>query len=153
MTDQPAWRAAAQAANARRIDMLVVHCSATREGQKFTAADIRGWHKKQGWADIGYHFVVLLDGTIEVGRPIGKTGAHVAGHNSQTVGICYIGGVAADGKTPKDTRTIPQKASLLQLLGELKKRYPRAGIQGHRDFPRVAKACPSFDAKREYQAL
>ncbi|MCC2978819.1 N-acetylmuramoyl-L-alanine amidase [Sphingomonas sp. IC4-52] len=102
---------------------------------------------------MGYHFVVLLDGTIERGRPIGTVGAHVAGHNSTTIGICYIGGVAADGRAPKDTRTPAQKAALLQLLGELKRRYPKADVRGHRDFPKVAKACPSFDAKREYAGL
>lgn len=153
MTTEPAWLAAARAANARAITSLVVHCSATREGQHFDAGDIRSWHKKQGWSDIGYHFVVLLDGTIERGRPIGTIGAHVAGHNATTIGICYIGGVAADGKTPKDTRTIAQKAALLQILGELKRRYAKADVRGHRDFPKVAKACPSFDAKREYAAL
>lgn len=153
MASELAWLLAARAANARRITSLVVHCSATREGQHFDAADIRGWHKKQGWSDIGYHFVVLLDGTIEHGRPIGTAGAHVAGHNSTTIGICYIGGVAKDGKTPKDTRTIAQKAALLQILGELKRRYPAADVRGHRDFPKVAKACPSFDALREYATL
>lgn len=153
MASVPAWLAAARGANTRAITSLVVHCSATREGQHFDAADIRDWHKRQGWSDIGYHFVVLLDGTIEPGRPIGKIGAHVAGHNATTIGICYIGGVAADGKTPKDTRTVAQKAALLQILGELKQRYPAADVRGHRDFPKVAKACPSFDARREYAAL
>lgn len=149
----PAWKAAAAAPCSRKITDLVVHCAATPAGKPFFAADIRRWHKAQGWSDIGYHFVVDLDGVIEVGRAIGTAGAHVAGHNSTTIGICYVGGVAADGKTPADTRTPAQKAALLELLKTLKARFPRAGIRGHRDFPGVAKACPSFDAKREYAGL
>lgn len=150
----PAWLTAARAPIARAITSIAVHCAATPEGKRFTAADIRSWHKAEGWSDIGYHFVILLDGTIEVGRPLAIAGAHVAGYNARSVGICYIGGVSADGKqTPKDTRTPAQKAALLQLLGELKARWPAAEIKGHRDYLNVAKACPSFDARREYADL
>lgn len=149
----PAWRTAAAAAITRGISQLVIHCSATPAGKPFFAADIRRWHKAQGWADIGYHFVIGLDGVIEVGRPLRQAGAHVAGFNAHSIGICYVGGVAADGKTPVDTRTPAQKAALLELLGVLKARFPKAQILGHRDFPKVAKACPSFDAKREYAGL
>ena len=130
-----------------RVDYLVVHCSATREGQHFTAKDIDQWHRKQGWRSIGYHYVILLDGTVQKGRPDDQPGAHVQGYNSNSLGIVYIGGVAADGKTPKDTRTPAQKAALEKLLRELKAKHPNAVIQGHRDFPRVAKACPSFGVK------
>lgn len=130
---------------------IVVHCSATPEGREHDAADIDAWHRRLGWAGIGYHYVVKLDGTIEEGRPREAVGSHVAGHNSASIGICYIGGVDRNGK-PKDTRTPEQKAALLQLLRHLKAVYRAQNpvIQGHRDFPRVAKACPSFDAKREY---
>jgi len=149
----PAWRAAAAVAVHRGITHLVVHCAATPAGKIFHAADIRSWHLRQGWADIGYHFVIDLDGTIEVGRPLDRAGAHVTGFNAHSIGICYIGGVSADGKTPTDTRTPAQKAALIELLRALKGRWPQALILGHRDFPRVAKACPSFDAKREYVDL
>lgn len=130
----------------RKIDTLVIHCSATPEGKVFTADDIRRWHKAKGWADIGYHHVIRLDGTVEKGRPELVPGAHVSGHNLSTIGICYIGGVAKDGKTAKDTRTEPQKAAMRKLVDQLLERYPDAKVCGHRDFPGVAKACPSFDA-------
>ncbi len=147
------WRAAALAPISRAITSIAVHCTATREGQSFKAADIRSWHKAQGWQDIGYHFVVALDGSIEIGRPKAIPGAHVAGYNGNSVGIVYVGGVASDGKTPKDTRTPAQKAAMLDLLRTLRQAHPAALIKGHRDYPKVAKACPSFDAKTEYAGL
>lgn len=146
----PTWRSLAAALNPRTITKIVVHCTATREGQAFGASDIDAWHRQRGWTGIGYHFVVKLDGTIEAGRPIAKIGAHVAGFNTNSIGIVYVGGVASDGKTPKDTRTPAQKAALHDLIDVLKLRYPRAEVLGHRDFPGVAKACPSFDARAEY---
>lgn len=136
----------------RTINEIIVHCSATPEGQNVTAADIRRWHTVgNGWSDIGYHFVVRLDGTVEPGRPLAQTGAHCRGHNARSVGICYVGGLAADGRTPKDTRTPAQRAALLTLLKELKQQFPGAAIHGHRDF--ATKACPSFDATAEYAGL
>lgn len=136
----------------RKINEIIVHCSATAEGKDFTAADIKRWHVQGNeWADIGYHYVVRLDGTVELGRPVEKVGAHCKGHNSCSIGVCYVGGVDTDGKTPKDTRTQAQKASLLRLLRELKQKHPNASIHGHRDF--AAKACPSFDATQEYGSL
>ncbi|PZT91980.1 N-acetylmuramoyl-L-alanine amidase [Sphingomonas sp.] len=152
-TATPAWRAAASAPIARAITSIAVHCTATREGQPFHVADVRAWHKAQGWNDIGYHFLVALDGTIEIGRPKAQVGAHVAGHNAKSIGIVYVGGVAKDGRTPKDSRTPEQKAAMVDLLRVLKAAHPGAVIQGHRDYPKVAKACPSFDAKREYATL
>ncbi len=149
-----AWLTAARVPVKRAITSIAIHCAATPEGKPFFAADIRSWHKRQGWSDIGYHFVIDLDGTIEVGRPLALAGAHVQGHNARSIGICYVGGVAADGKqTPKDTRTPAQKAALLMLLRELTGRFPGAEIKGHRDYPNVAKACPSFDARAEYKAM
>lgn len=147
------WAAAASRKPARNITSIAVHCTATPEGRHHTAADIRKWHLAQGWADIGYHFVVQLDGTVEIGRPLDVAGSHVAGHNSNSIGVVYVGGVAADAKTPKDTRTPEQKASLLTLLRTLKSANPAAVIQGHHDYPNVAKACPSFDARAEYASL
>ncbi len=135
----------------RQINEIIVHCAATREGRDFTVEDITRWHKARGFATIGYHYVIYRDGSIHEGRPLEQIGAHCVGHNKHSIGICYIGGCASDGKTPKDTRTPEQKEALLALLRRLKARFPNATIYGHRDF--AAKACPSFDAFREYRQL
>ena len=130
----------------RQIIGLVVHCSATPEGKLFTAADIDRWHREKGWEGIGYHYVIGLTGKVEPGRPLDKAGAHVSGHNAKTIGICLIGGVDAAGK-PKDTFTAEQRTALAILLRELRGMYPNTTIRGHRDYPGVAKACPSFDVR------
>ena len=135
----------------RRINEIIVHCTATPEGRDYTVADIRQMHKAQGWVDIGYHYLVYRDGSIHEGRNVDMVGAHCQGHNAQSIGVCYVGGVARDGKTPKDTRTQAQKDALVHLLMQLVCLYPDATIRGHRDF--AAKACPSFDATREYKNL
>ncbi len=127
---------------ARPIKELIWHCSATREGQNFTVEDIRSWHKQRGWSDIGYHYVVYRDGRIMAGRPVGQIGAHVEGHNTGTIGCCYIGGVNADNTKPKDTRTPEQRASMLWLTEQLVKKFPIHKITGHNQY--AAKACPSF---------
>ena len=137
----------------RAISKIIVHCSATQEGRDLEAAEINRWHLKRGWNGIGYHYVVLLDGTIEYGRSIYKQGAHVKGENEGSIGICYIGGVEAErgsnGKwIAKDTRTPEQKESLLLLLKTLKKMHTSATIHGHNEF--AAKSCPCFDANKEY---
>lgn len=136
--------------SARRIDEIIVHCSATREGKDFTSADIRRWHLQRGFNDIGYHFVVRLDGTVEPGRDINRVGAHCLNHNSRSIGVCYIGGLDRAGR-PTDTRTSAQRSSLVGLLHKLRNNHPRARIRGHRDF--AAKACPCFDATAEYATL
>lgn len=137
--------------NMRKINEIIVHCTATAEGKDFKAADIDRWHKAKGWDGIGYHYVVDLDGKVEPGRPEGKVGAHCQKHNTNSIGVVYVGGLASDGKTPKDTRTTKQKLALVKLLTELKRKYPGATIHGHRDF--AAKACPSFDATKEYKDI
>lgn len=129
----------------RRIDKIIVHCTATREGKAVMAADIRSWHLRQGWSDIGYHYVIDIDGLIEPGRSLDLVGAHCSGQNTGSIGIVYVGGLAADGKTPKDTRTEAQKLSLRTMIDILKAFYPRAVVYGHRDFAK--KDCPCFDAK------
>lgn len=131
----------------RKIDLIVVHCSATPAGRPHTAADIDRWHRERGFDGIGYHFVVRLDGTIEPGRPIEKTGAHCLGKNANSLGVCYIGGLDAAGH-PADTRTLAQRAALRRLLRDLRQRFPKAEIFGHNRF--AAKACPCFDAHKEY---
>lgn len=136
----------------RKINNLVIHCSATKEGQDFHAADIDKWHKAQGWQCIGYHYVIDLDGTIEKGRDESVAGAHVSGHNSDSIGICYIGGLDKNGKS-KDTRTEKQKDSIIRLLFQLLCKYPEADILGHRDFPNVKKDCPCFEVRKDYDPL
>ena len=135
----------------RRINEIIVHCTATPEGRDYTVADIRQMHKAQGWVDIGYHYLIYRDGSIHEGRNVDLIGAHCQGHNAQSIGVCYVGGVARDGKTPKDTRTQAQKDALIHLLMQLVCLSPDATIRGHRDF--AANACPSFDATKEYKNL
>ena len=134
----------------RTIKEIIIHCSATPEGKPFTVQDITAWHKSRGFRTIGYHFVIYLDGSIHNGRPLQEVGAHCKGHNAQSIGICYIGGCAHNGITPKDTRTAEQSHALHNLLKELKAKFPDATIHGHREF--ANKACPSFDVS-EYADL
>jgi N-acetylmuramoyl-L-alanine amidase len=129
-----------------KTDYIAIHCSATSEKQNIGAADIDKWHRKQGWQAIGYHYVIRRDGTVEQGRDEKVVGAHVQGFNEVSVGICMAGGVDAnDVNKAKNNFTEAQFESLKKLLVDLKSRYPKAKIQGHRDFPNVKKACPSFD--------
>jgi N-acetylmuramoyl-L-alanine amidase len=137
--------------SSRRINEIIVHCSATREGRDYTVADITKWHKQRGFNDIGYHYVIYRDGSIHNGRDVNLVGAHCTNHNAHSIGVCYIGGCKTDGTSPKDTRTDAQKAALLSLLKDLRKKYPFAKIHGHRDF--ANKACPSFDATNEYKNI
>tara|TARA_R110000772_G_scaffold235704_1_gene347367 strand:- start:489 stop:911 length:423 start_codon:yes stop_codon:yes gene_type:complete len=133
----------------RKINKIIIHCSATPEGREVSVDTIREWHvKERGWSDIGYHFVISLDGEIQEGRPIERTGAHTKGNNFDSIGICYIGGVDNNLK-PLDTRTDKQKESLEELLCYLKTLYGSSKIYGHMDFSN--KECPSFDAKNEYE--
>ncbi len=131
----------------RKINKIIIHCSATKEGEDISAATIDRWHRDRGWSGIGYHYIVSLNGNIEYGRPIDKQGAHVKNHNKGSIGICYIGGLD-EHLDPKDTRTPEQKESLLLLLKTLKKMHSKATIHGHNEFAR--KSCPCFDAYNEY---
>ena len=155
----------------RRIDYIVVHCTATPEGQGRTVEQIRSQHKAQGWNDIGYHYVVALDGRVFQGRDVDLAGAHVSGYNAHSIGVVYVGGLENDPKKTyqqlkaKDTRTPQQKQALLGLMAALKRLYPNAKIRGHRDFSpdkngngvvepwEFIKECPSFDAKEEYKSI
>lgn len=129
----------------RKINEIIIHCSATPEGKDYTVEDIDKWHKARGFKCIGYHYVIYRDGSIHTGRPVNEIGAHCTGHNSNSIGICYIGGCTKDGKKPKDTRTVEQKLALYKLLYDLKQTYSNAIINCHNQF--ANKACPSF--KRE----
>ena len=133
----------------RKINKIIVHCSATTEGQDIKTRTIRDWHVLgNGWDDIGYHYVIELDGSLHTGRDESINGAHCKGHNSESIGICYVGGLDKNGK-PKDTRTDAQKSAMLSLIKRLKTKYPDAIVYGHNDVS--SKACPCFDAKEEYR--
>ena len=148
----------------RTITDIVIHCTATRAWQDYGADDIRRMHKAQGWSDIGYHYVVRIDGTVENGRDVDIIGAHVGGYNPHSIGVVYVGGLDNQGKA-KDTRTENQKHALRQLLLDLRELYPNAKISGHRDFSpdknhdgiispdEWIKDCPCFDAKTEYRDI
>lgn len=135
----------------RTITEIIVHCSATPEGKDFTVDDIRKWHRQRGFTDVGYHYIVYRNGHVIDGRDVDLVGAHCTNHNAHSIGVCYIGGMDAANRNPKDTRTLAQKAALLSLLVDLKKIYYGAKIYGHRDF--ANKACPSFDATKEYRNI
>ena len=153
---------------AKDIDAIVVHCSATREGQDVRAADIDKWHKERGFACIGYNYVIDLDGTVEAGRPLTRDGAHcntagVSGraYNKHSIGICYVGGLDKYGR-PKDTRTPAQKRALTSLVYKLLTQYPIVEVIGHRDASpdknkdgRITpnewiKQCPCFEVRKEF---
>ena len=135
----------------RTITLLVVHCTATPAGRPVGRDTVDSWHRQWGWSGIGYHYLVGLDGTVETGREEARVGAHCQRHNAHSIGICYVGGTDSQGH-PADTRTEAQRLALRRLLSELRGRYPKALIVGHRDLNPL-KACPSFDAVAEYADL
>lgn len=151
-----------------KIDSIIIHCSATKAGKDFRAKDIDRMHKQRGFNQIGYHYIIDLDGTIETGRPLNKYGAHCntkgfsnSSYNKHSVGICYIGGLDKNGK-PADTRTDAQKEALHQLVAELCTKYQILEILGHRDTSpdldgdgevepqEWIKHCPCFDVGEEF---
>ena len=139
----------------RKINEIILHCSATPENKNFTVEDITKWHNAKGWDGCGYHYVIHLDGTIHNGRHLQKIGAHCLGHNANSIGICYIGGVDKNGK-PKDTRTDAQKKALIILVHELLVKYNLKLYQVHCHYEYAAKACPSFkieDFKKDYKKI
>ena len=137
--------------SSRRIDKIIVHCTATPEGRPVTVDEITRWHIQRGFSTIGYHYVVYLDGSIHEGRNINVAGAHTTGQNTGSIGVCYVGGLTKDGTKPKDTRTNAQKDALEKLMITLKANYPKATIHGHCEY--ANKACPCFDAQREYKDI
>lgn len=145
---KPAPLAITLRATSRAIDEIIVHCAATPEGKYFDVRDVTAWHKQRGWGRCGYHFIVLLDGTIQEGCPVGQEGIHTKRHNKGTIGISYIGGVSANGKMAKDTRTKSQRAALTGLVMALKAKH---GItkraSGHNQY--AQKACPSFSVPND----
>jgi N-acetylmuramoyl-L-alanine amidase len=131
----------------RAIDKIIIHCSATPEGRDVSTETIRQWHTAKGWSDIGYHYVIELDGSVNMGRDIDRIGAHTRGENTGSIGICYVGGMDSNMKHPKDTRTAKQKEAIKCLISDLKSTYGALTIHGHNEF--ASKACPSFNVKNE----
>lgn len=137
----------------REINKVILHCSATREGDDIDAATIRAWHTSppRNWSDIGYHFVVRLDGSVETGRPITRPGAHARGHNKDSIGICYVGGLDAGGH-PKNTMTREQRSSINRICRALCMVLNQPlTLHGHREFSK--KACPSFEVREAFASL
>ena len=132
----------------KSTDFIAIHCSATRPSMNIGVKEITKWHKDKGWATIGYHYVIRRDGKLEAGRPEAQIGAHVEGFNAVSVGVCMVGGVHEDTLGPEDNFTPAQYATLKTLIPFLLAKYPKAKVQGHRDFPNVKKACPSFDVAK-----
>lgn len=145
----------------RKIDTIVIHCTASKEGVKLTVDDIRRQHKRLGWSDIGYHYVVYANGHVAEGRPVEKIGAHVSGHNATSIGIAYVGGLNKFGKAA-DTRTDAQKEALHNLVNALLILYPGCKVVGHRDLSpdkngngiiepnEYVKMCPCFNVADEF---
>ena len=146
----------------RTIKYIAVHCTAGHQSQ--TIADLQQEFRRNGWKNPGYHYVVKSDGTVTQLLDEAKVSNGVMGYNSVTVNVAYIGGIDARGRAV-DNRTDEQKKTLRALLRMLRKRYPKAVIQGHRDFSpdlnhdgritpnEYMKMCPGFDAKGEYMDI
>lgn len=131
-----------------RVAFIVVHCAATKPSMDWDVNDVRRSHLKRGFVDVGYHYVIKRDGTVQEGRPLDRQGAHVSRYNHLSVGVCLIGGVSeADHRIPENNFTDAQFDALADLLPTLQELFPAAEILGHRDMPNVKKACPSFDVR------
>lgn len=126
-------------------EAIFVHCSATKASMNVGLREIRQWHKEQGWLDVGYHFIIRRDGTIEEGRPVDVVGSHVKDWNSKSVGVCLVGGIDDKGKFEANF-TPSQMQSLKEKLADLKDMYPDAEVKAHHDV--APKACPSFNLSR-----
>ena len=132
------------------VRYIVLHCSATRCDRSYTVAQLTRDHIARGFRTVGYHFYVRRDGTTTQHRELLEVGAHARPYNRCSIGVCYEGGLDADGK-PADTRTPEQKERLRTLVEKLKGLFPKAVVLGHRDLRgAVPKACPCFDASSEY---
>jgi len=132
----------------RALKRIILHCTATPEGKHFDVDTIRRWHvKDRGWKDIGYHYVIYIDGSVHEGRPIEQAGAHTSGHNADSIGITYVGGCDAKMKA-KDTLNEAQETAMVNLIKSLRELYGEMSLHGHNEF--AAKACPSFKVKDKF---
>ena len=135
----------------RKIDLIVIHCSATRCDRPFPVTSLIACHQAR-FGFTGYHYYITRDGQVFQTRHENLVGAHARHYNQHSIGVCYEGGLDERGKHA-DTRTEAQKTALLQLLVSLKASYPAAKILGHCELPNVAKTCPNFLASKEYATL
>ena len=131
----------------RNINQIIIHCADTYKHMDVGVKEIREWHKERGFNDVGYHYVIRRDGTIEQGRALKTIGAHASGFNTNSIGICYVGGKGDDNK-PEDNRTPEQKQAMQDLVAVLKKKFPNAEVLGHNDVS--SKSCPCFNVKSEF---
>ena len=135
------------------VSYIIIHCTATRETQDYTPEQLKHDHLARGFIDVGYHYYIRKDGTVTQHRRLNEVGAHCRPFNRCSIGVCYEGGLDANGK-PKDTRTLKQRASLVGLILDLKQKFPKAVIRGHNEMPgAVPKACPCFKAAKEFAYL
>lgn len=126
------------------IKYIIVHCAATKPSQDIGVEEIRRWHLERGFKDIGYHYVIRRDGSIESGRPEWNVGAHAKGYNASSIGVCLVGGLDNEGR-PEPNYTPQQWSSLARLVRDLHNRCPNADIIGHNNV--AAKDCPCFDVR------
>ena len=131
----------------RAINEIIIHCTATKAGRELTIDELRAWHKQKGFKDVGYHYVVMPDGEIKNGRPITMCGAHYKGHNANSIGLAYVGGLDANGK-PADTRTQQQRDALKVAVQVLRDVFGDVPVHGHNEY--ANKACPCFDVHKEF---
>ena len=147
----------------RRINLIVIHCSATRMDRNLTTFDLDTMHRRRGFKGTGYHFYIRKDGMIYPTRPLECIGAHARGFNAESIGICYEGGLDCSGH-PADTRTPEQRLSLHLLVKQLQENFSGCRVCGHRDLSpdlngngeiepeEWIKECPCFDVKTELEA-
>lgn len=132
----------------RKVNEIIIHCSATKPNIHIGAKEIDSWHRKRGFDEIGYHYVIRRSGEIEKGRDLDKAGAHCKKHNSFSIGICLVGGIDDNGKS-ENNFTESQFQALRKLVAELKILYPKASLHGHNEF--AAKDCPCFNVQEFFQ--
>lgn len=134
----------------RKLTRIILHCTATPDGRHVDVDTIRSWHKKRGWSDIGYHYVIYLDGSVHVGRDVARIGAHVSGHNADTIGVVYVGGTDKAGRA-MDTMNAAQETAVVNLVKALRDQFGPLTLHGHNEY--AAKACPSFNVKQKFEWL
>jgi N-acetylmuramoyl-L-alanine amidase len=134
----------------REINRIILHCTATPKAMRVDVATIRVWHQAKGWSDCGYHYLIHQDGTCEIGRPVMIKGSHTKGHNADSIGVAYCGGVDLESK-PKDTMTMEQEISFLHLVDSLRTTFGPLTLHGHNEYSR--KACPSFNVQDKFEFL
>lgn len=135
----------------RELKRIILHCTATPEGKHFDVDTIRRWHvKDRGWRDIGYHYVIYIDGSLHEGRPLEQIGAHTSGHNKDSIGIVYVGGCDSKMKA-KDTLNEAQETTMVNLIKALREEHGPLTLHGHNEF--AAKACPSFNVQTKFDWL